>query len=44
MFLWLKKSYFEGPADQKYAKGLETFLPKTEKKFEKKILMKIFIS
>ena len=34
-FLWQKKFYFEGPAVQTYAEGLETFLSKSEKKLEK---------
>ena len=43
-FLWQKKCNFEGPADQKYAESLETFLSKSEKKFEKKYWWKIFLS
>ena len=43
-FLWQKKCYFEGPADQKYAEGLETFLSKSEKKIEKQFLWKFFLS
>ena len=41
-FLWQEKSYFEGPTGRKYAKGLETFLSKSERNFEKKVLKEIF--
>ena len=36
-FLLQKKCCFEDPADQKYSKGLETFLSKSANIFEKKI-------
>ena len=41
-FLWQKKCYFEGPTGRKYTKGLETFLSKSERNFEKKVLKEIF--
>ena len=37
-----KNAFFEGPADQKYAKGLEPFLSKSKNIFEKKNMTEFF--